>query len=71
MSLAELGSRGANLEKFESQTLFTGSRWLLREDEWPEQQELKKFKETLNEQKVTQPVYSSVISVKRTNGTIY
>ena len=34
LNLADLGSRGVDIGKLESQAWFTGPDWLLREDEW-------------------------------------
>ena len=55
LNLADLG--GANIGKLESQAWLIGPDWLLTEDEWPEQPELKGSNETLDEQKATQPVF--------------
>ena len=57
LNLADLGSRGANIGKLESQAWFTGPDWILTEDDWPEQPELKGSNETLDEQKTTQPIF--------------
>ena len=40
MNLADLGSRGASLNKMECREWYTGLQWLLNEDDWPEQPKL-------------------------------
>lgn len=56
-NLADLGSRGATTDKLEREEWFTGPSWLLNENEWPEQPELCKSKETLDEYKASEPVF--------------
>ena len=43
-NLADLGSRGASLEKMQKGQWFEGPEWLLHEEEWPEQPQLEKTK---------------------------
>ena len=57
MNLADLGSRGASIDKLESQECFAGPNWLLGEDKWPGQPELKKNRETHGEYKTTEPIF--------------
>ena len=40
-NIADLGSRGANLDKMEKANWFDGPDWLLEESDWPEHPELK------------------------------
>ena len=42
-NLADLGSRGALLEKMQRGQWFEGPEWLLKEEEWPKQPELEKM----------------------------
>ena len=44
-NLADLGSRGAGLRKLEAEEWFTGPDWLLDEQQWPKQRDLKCSKE--------------------------
>ena len=48
-NLADLGSRGASLEKMQRGQCFEGPEWLLHEEEWPEQPELEKTKSVSEE----------------------
>ena len=48
-NLADLGSRGASIEKMQRGQRFEGPEWLLKEEEWPEQPELKKTKSVSEE----------------------
>ena len=48
-NLADLGSRGASLEKMQRGQWFEGAEWLLHEEEWPEQPELEKTKSVSEE----------------------
>ena len=41
-NLADLGSRGASIEKMQRGQWFEGPEWLPKEEEWPEQPELEK-----------------------------
>ena len=45
-NLADLGSRGANMEKLQNGSWFNGPDWLLEKEQWPEQPNLK-VKKTL------------------------
>ena len=40
MNLPDLGSRGASFSKMESSEWYTGPKWLLNRDDWPEQPKL-------------------------------
>ena len=56
-NLADLGSRGASLAKMEKGNWFTGPEWLLHQNEWPEQPNLKTssvttYAEVCNEEKL-------------------
>ena len=57
MNLADLGSRGASIDKLHNQEWFTGPEWLLNKENWPEQPELKKNQATHQEYKVTETVF--------------
>ena len=48
-NLADLGSRGASLEKMQRGQWFEGPEWLLHEGEWPEQPKLEKTKSVSEE----------------------
>ena len=48
-NLADLGSRGASLEKMQKGQWFEGPGWLLREEEWPKEPELEKTKSVSEE----------------------
>ena len=48
-NLADLGSRGASIEKMQRGQWFEGPEWLLKEEEWPEQPELEKTKSVSEE----------------------
>ncbi|XP_068723917.1 uncharacterized protein [Montipora capricornis] len=48
-NLADLGSRGASLEKMQRGQWFEGPEWLLKEEEWPKQPELEKTKSCSDE----------------------
>jgi len=48
-NLADLGSRGASLEKMQKGQWFEGPEWLLHEEEWLEQPELEKTKSVSEE----------------------
>mgnify|MGYP002803870973 CR=1 FL=1 len=51
-NLANLGSRGAGLRKLEAEEWFTGPDWLLDEQQWPKQPDLKCSKEVKDERKL-------------------
>ena len=57
MNLADLGSRGASIDKLHNQEWFTGPEWLLNKENWPGQPELKKNQATHQEYKVTETVF--------------
>ena len=50
-NLADMGSRGIGLDKVENNEWFTGPDWLLDEQQWPEQPNLKSSKEVNVEHK--------------------
>ncbi len=50
-NLADMGSRGIRLGKWENSEWFTGPHWLLDEQQWPEQPNLKSSKEVNVEHK--------------------
>ena len=50
-NLADLGSRGANIDKMVNGKWFEGPDWLLNENEWPVQPELKSDSKTLEEER--------------------
>ena len=50
-NLADLGSRGASLDKMEKSGWYVGPQWLLDERHWPEQPNLKSSLETQQEEK--------------------
>ena len=57
MNLADLGSRGANLDKLENKEWFTGPEWILDKDQWPSQPVLEKRREVLDEFKPDEPTF--------------
>ncbi|XP_048575296.1 uncharacterized protein LOC116604510 [Nematostella vectensis] len=61
-NIADLGSRGATIEKMERGEWFAGPDWLLKEEEWPEQPQLQTTKAVKEEHK---PVESSMLVLKR------
>ena len=50
-NLADLGSRGASLNKMEKCDWYKGPEWLLKEEDWPEQPSLKCSSKTQEEGK--------------------
>jgi hypothetical protein len=62
-NLADLGSRGASLDKMEKGNWFSGPDWLLDEGEWPKQPKLVTTKRVSEEFKPT--VAEPLFSVKR------
>ena len=44
-NLADLGSRGASIEKMQRAQRFEGPEWLLKEEEWPEKKRNKSVSE--------------------------
>ncbi|XP_028413770.1 uncharacterized protein LOC114536615 [Dendronephthya gigantea] len=62
-NLADLGSRGASLNKMEKGDWFTGPDWLVDETEWPEQPKLESTKRVYEEHKPT--VEGALFTLKR------
>eukprot|EP00795_Rhopilema_esculentum_P006372 gene6372-biopygen7981 len=62
-NLADLGSRGANIEKMVEKKWFEGPDWLLNEEEWPEQPVLKSSKRNLEEQR---PIKEAILFTNET-----
>ena len=62
-NIADLGSRGATIDKLEREEWFTGPEWLLHEERWPEQPNLKSNTTTDAEHK---PVKESVMYKQKT-----
>ena len=60
-NLADIGSRGASLNKMEKSGWFEGPDWLLKEEEWPEQPSLKSSVEALHEEKPIRELVSFVV----------
>ena len=60
-SLADIGSKGASLNKMEKSGWFEGPDWLLKEEEWPEQPSLKPSVEALHEEKPIRELVSFVV----------
>ena len=60
-NLADIGSRGASLNKMEKSGWFEGLDWLLKEEEWPEQPSLKSSVEALHEEKPIRELVSFVV----------
>ena len=50
-NLADLGSRGASIDKMEKDGWFNGPEWLVNPDKWPKQPKLERTKTVLDEQK--------------------
>ena len=50
-NLADLGSRGANIERMIQKKWLEGPNWLLNEEEWPHKPEFKSSTKTLEEQR--------------------
>ena len=50
-NIADLGSRGASVDKLEKCDLFTGPEWLQHEEKWPEQLTLARSTRTSEEEK--------------------
>jgi hypothetical protein len=59
-NLADLGSRGASLNKMEKGEWYEGPEWLLEEKYWPEQPNLKSSSEAQQEEKPIREVVSFV-----------
>ena len=60
-NLADLGSRGASIDKMEKSNWFAGPEWLLDPQSWPKQPILEKTKSVLDEQK---PVLEAAFNVE-------
>ena len=50
-NVSDLGSRGVSIDKMLNEKWFKGPDWLLNEEEWPEQPELKSSPKILEEQR--------------------
>ena len=50
-NLADLGSRGASIDKMEKDGWFNGPEWLVNPDKWQKQPKLERTKTVLDEQK--------------------
>ncbi|XP_028390705.1 uncharacterized protein LOC114515614 [Dendronephthya gigantea] len=50
-NLADLGSRGAGIDKMEKGGWFAGPQWLVEPDKWPKQPKLERTKSVVEEQK--------------------
>ena len=48
-NLANLGSRGASIDKMEKDGWFNGPKWLVNPDKWPKQPKLERIKTVLDE----------------------
>ena len=59
-NLADLGSRGASLNKMEKGGWYEGPEWLLEQEKWPEQPNLKSSSETQHEEKPIREIVSFV-----------
>lgn len=59
-NMADLGSRGASIERMNYAKWFTGPDWLDRKEEWPQQPELKKTPQINEEEKVQREIVSCV-----------
>ena len=64
-NLADLGSRGASIEKLYNGEWFAGPHWLEREEDWPEQPALKKTPLVSDEEKLQREVVSYAAEVER------
>eukprot|EP00795_Rhopilema_esculentum_P001699 gene1699-biopygen10278 len=62
-NLADLGSRGANIEKMVEKKWFEGPDWLPNEEEWPEQPVLKSSTRNLEEQR---PIKEAILFTNET-----
>ena len=59
-NLADLGSRGASLNKMEKGGWYEGPEWLLEQEKWPEQPNLKSSSVTQHEEKPIREIVSFV-----------
>ena len=57
--MADLGSRGASVDKIEKGDWFTGPEWLQHEGKWPEQSTLARSTEAREEEKPPKEVVAS------------
>ena len=60
-NLADLGSRGASINRMQKKGWFTGPHWILNEEEWPQQPELKQTPKATEEQKPQKEVVSYAV----------
>ena len=60
-NLADLGSRGASIDRMQKKGWFTGPHWILNEEEWPQQPELKQTPKATEEQKPQKEVVSYAV----------
>ena len=60
-NLADLGSRGASMKRMESEDWYNGPEWLLNEDKWPEQPQLR-ISEAVSEE--SKPIKEEVLFTK-------
>ena len=58
-NIADLGSRGASVDKMEKGDWFTGPEWLQHEEKWPEQPTLVRSTEASEEEKPLKEVVAS------------
>ena len=60
-NLTDLGSRGATLHKMENRRWFEGPEWLLNENQWPEQPQLRRTNDIQEEHK---PILNEYVCCK-------
>ena len=58
-NIADLGSRGASVDKMEKGDWLTGPEWLQHEEKWPEQPTLARSTEASDEEKLLKEVVAS------------
>ena len=60
-NLADLGSRGASIDRTQKKGWFIGPDWILNEEEWAQQPELKQTPKATEEQKPQKDIVSYAV----------